>query len=207
MIMLFLGLVYDWVAKNYATEFNHFALVKLSFFAVDKTIFYFLLFAFARLFWLLLVKKRRSLRSELIVWFFAFYIILLFMVTTFRNSYFPWQIVWHFNRPLSDINLIFLHETFKMVHAQSELDFIYNFIGNIICFMPFGLFLPFLPHGKIGFGKTLAWGVAVSLLIETLQFLLMSGISDIDDVFFNACGVCIGYLCFVLLQKLRGRAW
>lgn len=191
--MLFLGSLYNIIARSCATKVNHFALIKLSFLAVDKSIFYFLLFAFFRLLWLLFVKKRRSLRSELVVWIFAFYLILLLMVTTFRSSYFPWQIVWHWQRPLTDINLVFLKETWKLLYAPSELDFIYNFLGNILCFIPFGFLLPFLPNQHVSFGKTLLLGMLLSFMIESLQFFLATGVSDIDDFFFNSCGVCIGY--------------
>lgn len=39
--MLFLGPLYSFLAKQYATNINHFALVKLTLLALDKTIFYF----------------------------------------------------------------------------------------------------------------------------------------------------------------------
>lgn len=55
--MLFLGPLYSFLAKQYATNINHFALVKLTLLALDKTIFYFLIFAVLRLIWLLLVRR------------------------------------------------------------------------------------------------------------------------------------------------------
>ncbi|KAA8811675.1 VanZ family protein, partial [Lactobacillus crispatus] len=94
--MLFLGPLYSFLAKQYATNINHFALVKLTLLALDKTIFYFLIFAVLRLIWLLLVRRRRSIRSEASVWVFSFYIILVLMLTTFRNTYFPWQLDFNF---------------------------------------------------------------------------------------------------------------
>lgn len=41
----------------------------------------------------------------------------------------------------------------------------------------------------------------LSIGIETLQFLLMTGVSDIDDVFFNTCGAILGYLIYILFKK------
>ena len=64
--------LYSFLAKQYATNINHFALVKLTLLALDKTIFYFLIFAVLRLIWLLLVRRRRSIRSEASVWVFFF---------------------------------------------------------------------------------------------------------------------------------------
>ncbi|MDN6043077.1 MAG: VanZ family protein, partial [Lactobacillus sp.] len=46
-------------------------------------------------------------------------------------------------------------------------------------------------------------GVSISLLIETLQFYLATGVSDIDDVFFNSCGTILGYLLFWFYQQIK----
>lgn len=112
--MIFLGPLYSFLAKHLATNINHFALVKLVMISLDKSIFYFLIFAFLRLLWLLLVRKRRSHFSESLVWIFTFYVMFLLATTTFRESYFPWQLAFNWNRPLSDINLIFLRETLEI---------------------------------------------------------------------------------------------
>lgn len=199
--MLFLGPLYNFLARQYATNINHFALVKLTLLALDKTIFYFLIFAVVRLIWLLLIRRRRSIRSEASVWIFVFYLILVFMLTTFRDTYFPWQINFNFNRPLSDINFVFMKETWKLVYAPSRLDFFYNSFGNVLCFVPFGILFPIVFSKKESFIKTTIIGMLVSVSIETLQFLLMTGVSDIDDVFFNTCGTILGYLIYYLFKK------
>lgn len=202
--MLFLQPLYNILVKLYATRINHFALIKLSLSALDKTFFYFLIFAVLRLLWLLLIRHRRRPRSEAVVWLFAFYVILVLMLTTFRDSYFPWQIVWHWQRPLNQINLVFMKETWKLFYAPSRLDFFYNSLGNIVCFLPFGFLLPLAFSKQACFGKTVGWGVFFSVVIETLQFLLATGVSDIDDVFFNTVGTIVGYgLFFVLFKRKR----
>ena len=71
--MIFLGPLYNLIAQSYATKVNHFALIKLIMLAFDKTIFYFLVFMILRLFWLMVVRRRRTLKSEATVWLFAFY--------------------------------------------------------------------------------------------------------------------------------------
>lgn len=200
--MLFFGPLYNFLAERYATSINHFALVKLSFLALDKTFFYFLIFAVLRLIWLLFVRRRRSIKSEVSVWIFAFYLILILMLTTFRDTYFPWQLVFNFNRPLSDVNLVFMKETWKLVYAPSRLDFFYNSLGNIMCFVPFGILFPIVFSKKQSFFKTILMGMLFSIAIETLQFLLLTGVSDIDDVFFNTCGAILGYLIYLFFKKL-----
>lgn len=56
--MLFFGPIYNFLAKQYATSINHFALVKLTLMALDKTVFYFLIFAVLRLIWLLFYSQK-----------------------------------------------------------------------------------------------------------------------------------------------------
>ena len=199
--MLFFGPIYNFLAKQYATSINHFALVKLTLMALDKTVFYFLIFAVLRLIWLLFIRRRRSLKSEASVWIFAFYMILVLMLTTFRDTYFPWQLVFNFNRPLSDVHLVFMKETWKLVYAPSRLDFFYNSFGNILCLVPFGILFPIVFSKKQSFVKTVLIGMLFSISIETLQFLLETGVSDIDDVFFNTCGAILGYLIYRLFRK------
>ncbi|RMC40846.1 MULTISPECIES: VanZ family protein [unclassified Lactobacillus] len=196
--MIFLGPLYSTLVHYFAMKINHFALIKLTMVALDKTIFYFLLFVIIRLLWLKLFGNLRSIKVEVAIWLFAFYIILLLMLTTFRKTYFPWEIKFNFRRPLSDINLIFLRETWKLIYAKSHIDFIYNFLGNIFCFIPFGFLAPIIFRKKQTFRQIFLLGITLSIAIESLQFLLGTGISDIDDVFFNSCGAAIGYLIYWL---------
>lgn len=201
--MLFLGPLYKILAKLYATRINHFPLIKLTLLALDKTIFYFLIFAILRLIWLMAIRRRRSIKSEACVWLLAFYVILVLMLTTFRNSYFPWQLNFHFNRPLSDVNFIFMKETWKLIYAQSHIDFIYNSFGNILCFMPLGFLTPIVFSNKQTFWRILIAGMLFSIVIESFQFLLATGVSDIDDVFFNTCGMALGYLLYLFFRRLK----
>lgn len=201
--MLFLEPIYFYLARNYATTINHFALIKLALVALDKTIFYFLIFAIGRLIWLLRIRHRRTIRSEAGVWIWAFYLILLFMFTTFRKSYFPWQISLDLNRPLNQINLVFMKETWKLIYGQSRIDFLYNSFGNVLCFVPIGILTPIVFSKKMNFIRTLVFGIGLSLIIESLQFVLDTGVTDIDDVFFNTCGLILGYVIYKTFSRIK----
>lgn len=200
--MIFLSPFYDFLARRFALQINHFALVKLVMVSLDKTIFYTLLFGVVRIVWLFLIKRRRSHLSEAGVWIFVSYLIFILAVTTFRESYFPWQLTFNWNRPLSDINLIFLKETWKLTQGVTLFDFIYNSFGNILCFVPFGLLFPNLIRKKTCFLRTAFSGMLLSLFIETMQFGLNTGVSDIDDVFFNTSGAILGYLIYLFCKKI-----
>ena len=201
--MIFLQPFYQYIVTHFSDRINHFPLVKLVFFSVDKTLFYFLIFAVLRLVWLLAVKKRRRIWSEFSVWVFVFYMLLLLSLTVFRDTYFPWQLRFYFNRPLEQINWSFLSETLKLTKGASLLDFVYNLFGNIVWFVPFGFLLPQVWRKLASWWKTILLGVGVSVLIEGMQFVLWTGVSDLDDVFFNFIGTLIGYVLFSLTVKKR----
>lgn len=202
--MIFLEPLYDYALNHLGHVVNHFALIKLLLFALDKTLLYFLLFAIARLACLLLMHRRKSVRHELVLWLFVFYLILLLTLTTFRASYFPWQLIWHWHRDPAEISLVFMKETFKLTRGRSLLDFFYNSFGNILWFIPFGLLLPvLLSQKKHSALITCVAGLTTSVLIETLQFFLATGVSDIDDVFFYCCGCLLGVLCARWFFKRR----
>ena len=198
--MLFLQPLYEYIFHHYAAHINHFALIKLILYSLDQTLFYFIIFVIISLCWLLLVRHRRTMKSEACLWIFSFYIILLLMLTVFRDTYFPWQLTFNFHRSLSDINLVFMKETLKLTHGQSLLDFFYNSLGNVLWFIPFGFLFSTVIQKKSMVGTILAGG-CLSVIIESLQFVLETGVSDIDDVFFNVCGTIIGFILYRIIYR------
>ncbi len=122
------------------------------------------------------------------------------MLTVFRDTYFPWQLTFNFHRSLSDINLVFMKETLKLTHGQSLLDFFYNSLGNVLWFIPFGFLFSTVIQKKSMVGTILAGG-CLSVIIESLQFVLETGVSDIDDVFFNVCGTIIGFILYRIIYR------
>ena len=47
-----------------------------------------------------------------------------------------------------------------------------NIIGNVLAFIPFGIFVPWLSNGRINVFATFAYGFALSLTIETVQLYM-----------------------------------
>jgi len=99
---------------------------------------------------------------------------------------------------LVDLKLAFQYPEYLFARYTFQ-----NFFGNIILFIPLGIFLPFL-----SFKYRLLIHVAVlaficSASIETIQFIEgMFGIYryvDIDDVILNTLGAIIG---FVIINSL-----
>lgn len=61
-------------------------------------------------------------------------------------------------------------------------------LNNIWLFVPFGAVL-FRPEHRFGW----LWAIALSILIETVQYLTGIGLCEIDDVISNGIGAMIGY--------------
>lgn len=72
-----------------------------------------------------------------------------------------------------------------------------NVIGNIIIFIPMGIFIKTIPIHTI-------YQIIVSILIiigiETLQYITQIGVFDIMDIFLNMLGTLIGY---IIVKKKR----
>lgn len=91
-------------------------------------------------------------------------------------------------------------DTLRRTFEAGPWQFIYNLVGNILWFVPLGMLL----HRK----KLLcaaSIGAAVSVLLETLQWLMRTGITDIDDVIINALGTLAGAILMRELNKFRKR--
>lgn len=206
--MIFLGPVYALFRAHLQGRINHFPLIELIFYSLDKTILYLVLFFILRLVWKKWRHQKIQWRRELKLSGFVIYLLMLLFLTVFRDAYFPWQLQLHFHRPLSQINLRPLVETLKLTRGLSKLDFFYNFFGNILWFLPFGYGFCALSHRKASMGKVVASGCLFSICIESLQFLLYTGVSDIDDVIFNTLGATLGYGIYHLIhhRSQKGRA-
>ncbi len=202
--MLFLGPLYRLVAASRFAEVNHWPLLRLIFYSLDKTLLYLLIFLGLRWGYALFRHHPLTWRHELKVTVFAGYIILLLALTVFRNVYYPWQLQFHWHRSLSVINTTPLIETWKLRQGLSQFDFWYQSLGNVVWFLPFGWGMASLTQ-RFGFFRVALRGLMLSLMIECLQFLLISGVADIDDVIFNVTGALFGYWLFRLWHPRLNR--
>ena len=73
--------------------------------------------------------------------------------------------------------------------------------GNIAMFIPLGFFLPLCFEKLRRFRVCFPVIVLIDLGIELLQLVLRLGYCETDDLILNIPGACIGFLCFLLLNK------
>lgn len=78
-----------------------------------------------------------------------------------------------------------------------------NIFGNIIAFIPFGIYLPYTSESKLGFISTFLYTFSLSLTIELVQLITKVGSCDVDDIILNALGGVVGYILWYIYTKLR----
>ena len=78
--------------------------------------------------------------------------------------------------------------------------FLINFVGNIVMFIPIGFLLPLLWKKFDRAWRTVGIGFLLSLIIEILQLPQMRS-SDVDDLWLNTLGACIGYVLYKILPN------
>ena len=83
------------------------------------------------------------------------------------------------------------------------ISLIKDYILNVFMFVPLGFALPFI-WNKANLWRVVLVGFLCSLFIEFAQGFMMR-ISTIDDVINNTLGALLGYLLYLLVNKLFPR--
>lgn len=76
-----------------------------------------------------------------------------------------------------------------------------NILGNIIMFIPTGIFICVFTKSKNPYHYIYAIPV-ISIFIEITQFILATGSLDVDDIILNSTGGFIGVGIFAIIYKL-----
>ena len=82
--------------------------------------------------------------------------------------------------------------SYKAIQEGRE-DLLAENIMNVVVFIPVGLLLG-IAFKQVTCWKALLIGCSISVTIESLQFFLMRGFSEVDDVMHNTVGCIWGYL-------------
>ena len=101
-------------------------------------------------------------------------------------------------QPFSTIRLF----SSKRVSAEYSYK---NIGGNIIGFIPLGIFLPLLFSFLRRFARLTITVFLVSLLFETTQLVAGIGVFDVDDLILNTAGGMLGYMLFAISVWLVNR--
>lgn len=102
-------------------------------------------------------------------------------------------------------NIIPFKNTIEYITGSDRFNMdiiINNTLGNILIFLPLGIFLPLLFKRYSRFSKVIVASIVISFSIETLQLVLKIGQFDIDDVILNTLGSILGFLLFKIIKNV-----
>ena len=144
------------------------------------------------------MKRRIEMASRILFWI---YLALLMHVLFFSEYYGRTDVVEY------RYNLQLFREISRFWTYREKLGMaavLTNLVGNIVCFMPFGFFLPnmypiFRKHGFL----VIFSGFLLTCEVEILQLVNRVGAFDVDDIFLNTCGAVLGYLINVVCRVMR----
>lgn len=91
----------------------------------------------------------------------------------------------------------------NLLPFSKDIDIVAYFL-NVLLFVPFGLFLPFIWHNIDKLRYTVLSGFSFSLLVEISQ-LFNNRRTDIDDLLLNTLGTLIGHLLFRVFIRITKR--
>lgn len=148
-------------------------------------------------------KNRGFFQSILLYTVFVFYIIIFLSIIIFKYVS-PLELISGNRDMFRSVNLIPFH-TIKSyllgtVEVSRSVSF-KNIIGNIVLFIPLGIYLQlFTKHKKV---LTNLFGIfVISLSLEFIQYIFAIGASDIDDILLNCIGGLIGILLYRFMITL-----
>lgn len=131
--------------------------------------------------------------------FFFLYLIIVLRITVFRSGF--------GTHPLfadGFVNLTLFEDYLPLIRERHWYLFLYLFVGNIIWFIPFGMYLEYTGQQKKGW-RILLCGFLFSLTIESLQFVFGTGYSELDDLILNTLGAGIGAAAVKAVRRIRSR--
>lgn len=148
----------------------------------------------------LALRRRTSWKREALLGAAVFYLAALVQIIALRGG--PGQ--------TRQAQLVPMRTTLAQLRAGAW-PFAYHLIGNMVWFVPLGILAPKLrsqraadpTRAALGFIRVLALGAALSACLEALQFILGTGVTDVDDVLVNALGAGAGWLIERIFSRQR----
>ena len=81
--------------------------------------------------------------------------------------------------------------SYTAIHGGAKV-LMQEVLSNVVVFIPIGFLLGIVMR-KGGLAGVMAVGIGISVVIELLQFTMMRGFCETDDVMHNAVGCLMGY--------------
>lgn len=101
-------------------------------------------------------------------------------------------------------NLVLFNEINRYVSNIDTIGIgsvVLNLVGNVVCFIPFGIILPLTSDKVRKWYKVTLLMVLFSFFVEVLQLVFRIGSFDVDDIFLNVWGAVIGYIIYYCFER------
>lgn len=158
------------------------------------------------------MQQKRTLNDVFTLGLLAVYMYALLKIILFKFRAIDMTFLWQqlkmslknpdlISRRLHEGNLIPFNEISRTIYVLSDHDLI-NLVGNIVIFMPFGVFLGILSNKKLSLTGAFLLALGLSLCLESAQVLFAIGSFDVDDLILNSSGGLLGCMAFKLCAKL-----
>lgn len=144
------------------------------------------------------IKKRVWNRRDALILLLVFYLAALLQITVIRSGP-DWQALQSGN-VWRQVILTPLQSA-RELYEDGLWYVCVEVIGNIGGFVLMGILPPLCFPRFARLRWILATSAGVSLFIELMQFLLATGVTDVDDVLFNTLGGLCGYGLLRLIQS------
>ena len=128
----------------------------------------------------------KSIRRMIITILFLLYLVIVLRITVFRSTFTLQHLCQN-----GKIILTLFEGYIDLVRRGDWFAFTYLFVGNIVWFVPFGMYLQYMGKQRTLL-RTAISGFLFSLLIETMQYVFGTGFSELDDLVLNTLGAWIG---------------
>lgn len=139
-------------------------------------------------------RKPHSLRREI-----AVHSMFVYLLCVVKLTFTPLNFnLFHTNRVISLVPVV---ESVRMLQNVNLSTSLYNLVGNLVMLMPLGFLLAYIYPRARSVRSIALYSFAMSLSIESLQYLSATRIFDIDDIILNTLGGVIGYLFFNLAGR------
>ena len=139
----------------------------------------------------------------------AFYIVMAFYAFLMLDFFFCFNIISSGVITERSFNLIPFKTIWEYLSRENRISVprvVQNLLGNMIIFVPYGLYLQVLLKNK-SVWKILLIVLLTSLAVEILQFAFMRGAADVDDLLLNLCGGLLGIGMYRLLRWMYQKEW
>lgn len=144
-----------------------------------------------------IIKLMKKNTAKLLSFLFIIYIAVVLRITVFRSNFSLNNLFLNGN-----VNLTLFTDYMRFIRSKNWFLFIYLFVGNIVWFIPFGMYLQYTKKFKNILLVTLC-GLLFSLCIETMQYAFGTGVTELDDLILNTFGAFLGAAGVKLYQKFK----